>query len=159
MAPGSRQRQQQQTEQQQQQLSSPAAAIQQAHQLLQRLATAPDLSLFRDKCDRVKELARLSSPASEELLLLLAASVTNGLRHLQPLLLQLDLPKSAVLCIQDLAIRFFSSSVLVLQHPASCSDTEPSNEWVKQQKLAQQVADTGEHQLQIALLWPCMVAS
>jgi hypothetical protein len=100
MAPGSRQ----QNKQQQQQLSSPAAAIQQAHQLLQRLATAPDLSLFRDKYDRVKELARLSLPASEELLLLLAAAVTNGLRHLQPLLLQLDLPKNAVLCIQALAI-------------------------------------------------------
>jgi hypothetical protein len=110
MAPGSRHRQQQQNGQQQQQQqrqqqSSPAAATaQQAHQLLQRLATAPDLSLFRDKLDRVKQLALCSLPASEELLLLLAASVTNGLRQLQPLLLQLDLPKNASMSIHALLV-------------------------------------------------------
>jgi hypothetical protein len=116
MAPGSRQRQQQNGQQQQQ--SSPAAAtVQQAHQLLQRLATAPDLSLFRDKLDRVQQLALqqlLSLPASEELLLLLAAAVTNGLRHLQPLLLQLDLPKNAALCIQALSDVLYTYSLQLI---------------------------------------------
>jgi hypothetical protein len=153
MAPGSRQRQQQHSrQQQQQQQSSLAPNAEQAHQLLQRLATAPDLTLFRDKHDRVQQLALCRSlPASEELLLLLAASVTNGLRQLQSLLLQLDLPKNASLSIHNLLVTYCTYSLLLMRQSVSESrpDTEPSTEWVQQQQLVQQVADTGRHQLQL----------
>jgi hypothetical protein len=154
MAPGSRQRQQQNGQKQQQ--SSPAAAtVQQAHQLLQRLAAAPDLSLFRDKLDRVQQLALqqlLSLPASKELLLLLAAAVTTSLRHLQPLLLQLDLPKNAAVCIHALSEVLYTYSLQLIRHSVSESwqDPQPSNWSMMQQQLVQQVADTGGHWLQ----WP-----
>lgn len=85
---------------QQQQHPASAAVLRQCHQLLERLAAAPDLVLFKEKHDKLRQLRQQPLPGSEELLLLCAAALSNGLHKLLPYLkpssCNLDLPEKAI---------------------------------------------------------------
>jgi hypothetical protein len=70
----------------------------QLSQLLMLLAAAPDLSLFRDKWERLISIQKnisFSMHVDEQMLVQLAAALSRGLMLLVPLLL-LDLPKRAL---------------------------------------------------------------
>jgi hypothetical protein len=124
----------------QQQQHTTAAALQQRHQLLARLAAAPDISLFKDKCERITQLRNMELPGSEEDLVVCAAAMSNGLQKLQPYLndgsCQLDLPDKAIFCILwGLLIIFGTISQGLENDPASTKE---------QQKLqVERVAVTG----------------
>jgi hypothetical protein len=80
-----------------------AAALRQRHQLLKRLSAAQDISVFRDKWGKVKQLHEQNLPGSEETMILCAAALSNGLKKLQRYLdsssSNLDLPEKAACCI------------------------------------------------------------
>jgi hypothetical protein len=93
--------------------SSPATTAQ-LQRLLSRLAAAADISVFADKCSRLKlHMDWWLGPrtaeeviTSEEVLLLVAAALANGLRQLLRLLLlqqaRQAVPQAALLCLQQL---------------------------------------------------------
>jgi hypothetical protein len=121
--------------------SSLKAVTAKQQRLLILLAAARDLRMFADKCSMLKQFADwLLLPKTEEevqlcvrMLLLTASALANGLQQLQRHLLQraqVEPPKAALLCLQELRF-LLSSATLALRE--SCSSG-----------LAARVTDTGE---------------
>jgi hypothetical protein len=72
MAPNkARQQQPRRQQQQQQQLRRQAASEQQSLVLLQRLSEAPDLSLFKEKSERVQQSLQLYHSVADDALVML----------------------------------------------------------------------------------------
>jgi hypothetical protein len=102
-------------QQQQQQLNQqhPTAVSQQLQQVLERLAAAPDLIFFKEKCNRLWQLRQQSQPASKDVLVMCAAAMSNGLQKLLPYLdcgsCNINLPEKA---IQSITVSLHSIYVL-----------------------------------------------
>jgi hypothetical protein len=83
--------------------STTSAKAQQLQQLLLLLGAAPDLAILSSRYCRVKQRRMQRQGSSAELLLLVAAALSNGLQHIQPLLqTQEELPMEALQCINEL---------------------------------------------------------
>jgi hypothetical protein len=110
----------------------------QLSQLLLRLAEAPDLSLFRDKWERLDRIeVSFYVHMSEQLLLQLAAALSRGLMLLVPLLL-LDLPKRALYSIRCLQ-RVIGGGQLMLD-----GQVEPEIQAMPMCQVVDNIAGTGE---------------
>jgi hypothetical protein len=113
MAPGRRQHPQQPAAAPQP-VESDSAAAEQLTKLLERLAAAPDLTLFKEKCERLKQLlCRHVYDAQQAAQLCPAAALATGLQHLQPYWASgcnLDLPEKPIYSIIYLELKH---SVLV----------------------------------------------
>jgi hypothetical protein len=94
-----------------------AFSEEQLTQLLLRLAAAPDLSLFRDKWERLEHFRKSelqNMQMSTQLLRQLEAALARGLLLLVPLF-SLDLPKRALYCITCLQQLLQSAQMQLLQ--------------------------------------------
>jgi hypothetical protein len=114
----------------------------QLSQLLLRLAAAPDLSLFRDKHERLASLENrmcFSMRMDEQRLVQFAAALSRGLTLLVPLLL-LDLPKRALYSIGSLQ-RLLGDVQIALHNPMR---TDIEGQLTRRRLAADGIADTGK---------------
>jgi hypothetical protein len=139
MAPGRARGQQPPRRQQQQQLSKVAATSrEQSLALLQRLSEAPDLSLFKEKVERVKQYGEVYNGAADAAVVLLARAAAHGLHLLHPLLL-VDLPKQALECINELFCNIISCCIIIF--PSSpCLQSPHHHQQQQQQQQEEELA-------------------
>jgi hypothetical protein len=125
---------------------------QQLHQLLERLAAAPDLTLFKNKSDRLAELRADNVATSQQALLLSAAALAHGLQLLQPYWgngssCSLDLPKKATTCIIQMMMVFMACTRELTSHLTNIvrqqQQQQEQLERQRQQQLVQEVMATG----------------
>jgi hypothetical protein len=125
-----------------------AFSEEQLTQLLLRLASAPDLSLFRDKWERLEAFTKAGldhMPLSNQLLRQLEAALTRGLLLLVPLL-SLDLPKRALHCITCLQQLLGIAQTQFQQQLAPSVAEKPVETPRKQHTATLDLLDnTGEH--------------
>jgi hypothetical protein len=121
-----------------------AFSEEQLRQLLLRLAAAPDLSLFRDKWERLENFSQTSFhqlQISGQLLQQIEAALTRGLLLLVPLL-SLDLPKRALYCISCLQ-RLLSDGQTQMRLQLAAQGVERGS--LQVQRAVEGDADSGGH--------------
>jgi hypothetical protein len=118
-----------------------AASTEQSLALLHRLSQAPDLSLFKEEAERVKQTQEVYEGAADVAVVPLTPAAAHGLRPVH-LLLLVDLPNQALECIISLfdtiygCCRILDSSSLRMQGE--------QQQQQQQEEIASSLQATGE---------------